>query len=274
MSFAQDNGYTPEDFETLMNFIREGVNEQFQTDYDEETFVGTNFYKFYYQLVQKLLEQGVKASEIFQKLQEYISLTNERIQRPSVSFPGLMEAFQSKGYVASVKPPSEENAGKVSICVDVDDADPDYAEKKLEIATLIKDFVAAGMVTDGTETESIALSNGQSFDFAYHLPDRIPVKLKLVAIKSANTNLTVPSDEDIRQVVFDNINARYRLGLNFEPQRYFTLTDAPWAGEVALFWSDDDGVEFNSTVFEAEFDELFTFGLEDISVDDEFPSED
>lgn len=266
MSFSQDNGYTPVDFNTLMNFVREGINNQFGTSYTVDSFVGTNWYKFAYAIIQRVLLNETKTAEIFQKLQQYIRLTNEKIQRPSVSIPGLLDSFESKGYLVSVKPPIDADAGKIFIAVDVDDSEPDYVATKTEIAGLVKDFVAGGIVSQGTEVTTVVISNGQSFDYKFNLPDRIPVLLRLTASISENNLLSIPSDEIIRQKIFDNIRARYRLGWNFEPQRYFTLSDAAWAGEVELEWSDDAGITWNEGVFDAAYDELFTFDLEDIEV--------
>lgn len=386
MSFAQENGYTPESFEDIISDIREGINEQFTTSYTEESFVGTGWYKYAYSIAQKVQEGEIKSSEIFQKLQEYIPLTNESIQRPSVSFPGLVDSFTSNGYVASVKPPIEADAGKVGICVDVTDdhargvieitnyanlvsgtdddiqvgatiftfqsgavtlgdataqaatsnaatatslaaqinahldanqevealadgakvyiraiergtagnsldliytdndsnvgltvsaatllggvdgEEVDYDDTRLEICTLIKNFVAAGMVFIGNERLNITISNGQSFPFAYTLPERTPLLFRLTAVKSENTLLAVPSDEAIRQVIFDNFHARYRLGWNLEPQRYFTLSDALWAESVLLEWSDDNGSNWYDDVYDALYTDLFTLDLEDIEV--------
>jgi len=271
MGFAQDSGYTPDTFETIMSFVREGVNTQFGTSYTEETFVGTNWYKYAYQIVQRIQQGEVKTSEIFQKLQQYIALTNERIQRPSVSFPGLIESFDSQDFIASVKPPAEADAGKIFICVLLDDADPDYGtgnanDEKLKVATLISEYVAAGMVTMGSEVTAITLSNGQEFDFKFDLPDKTPILLRLTATKSRNQVLTVPSDEEIRQKIFENVNARYRLGWDFEPERYYGVSDALWANDVTLEWSDDAGGTWHPEVFVAAYTDLFTFELGDISV--------
>ncbi len=266
MGFAQDSGYTPASFEEIMSFIREGVNTQFSASYTEETFVGTNWYKYAYQIAQRVEQGEIKTSEIFQKLQLYIQLTNERIQRPSVSYPGLIESFEANDFIASVKPPEEVDAGKIFICVLLDDAADDYAEKKLEVCNLIKDFVAAGMISMGTEVESITLSNGQEFDFKFNLPVKTPILLRLTGTKSRNQVLTVPADEVIRQQIFDNVNARYRLGWDFEPERYYGVSDALWANDVTLEWSDDDGANWHPEVFVAEYTDLYTFGLEDISV--------
>lgn len=266
MSYAQDNGYIPSSFTELMDFVRQGINQQFGTAWTPENFVGTGWYKFYYQLVQKTLENETRTAEIFLKLQEYIRITNQKIQRPSVSFPGLLDSFESKGYRVSVKPPVLADAGKISIAVDVDPLAPDYTAKKAEIAGLIKDFVAAGIVSQGDQVTSVTLSNGQSFDFKFFLPTYIPVLLRLTAEVSENNLLAIPSDEEIRQKIFDTIPQRYRLGWNFEPQRYYTLSDALWAGEVKLEWSTDNGTTWNDDIYDADFDEVFTFDLEDIQV--------
>ncbi len=266
MSFAQDNGYTPVDFDTLMGIIRDVINAQFSTTYDETTFLGTNWYKFSYALAQKIQQGEVKTSEIFQKLQQYIALTNERIQRPSVSHPGLVDSFTANGFVSSIKPPEEADAGLVFICVDLDDAAPGYGAQKLAVCTLIKDFVAAGMVTMGSEVETITISNGQSFDFKFNLPTKTPVLLRLTATKSRNQLIVIPDDVAIREAVFNAITARYRLGWDFEPERYFGVSDALWANDITLEWSDDAGSNYYDDVFEADYTDIFTFGLEDIEV--------
>lgn len=266
MSFAQDNGYTPTTFSDLMNAVREAINTQFGTDYSEGTFIGTNWYKYFYVLIQKVLENETKTSEVFLKLQEYILTTNLKIQRPSVSLPGLVESFASQGFIASVKPNDSEDAGTVSVAIDIDDGIEDYAEKRLQLCNLLKEYVAAGMVFTGTDEESIVLDNGQSFDFSYHLPDETPILLKLTITSSENLDAVIPNDEEIRQVLFDNINERYRIGYNFEPQRYFTQVDAPYAATILLEYSVDDGENWTDDVFVAEFDDKFTFDEGDIAV--------
>lgn len=390
MSFAQENGYTPQTFDQLMDGLRQGVNTQFSASYTTDTFTGTDLYKYFYSLVQKVQGNEALTAAVFQKLQEYIAITNEQIQRPSVSAPGLLDSFAAEGFVVSVRKPTALNAGKQAICVDLPESltgvrasgtveitdyadlvsgsadtitigatvftaqagaatpgaatfqaatsdeataeslaaqinahatagalvrakaigdtvtvrailpgtagnaialvytDNDsnvgavvsgatllsgtaaaagYAAKKLEVATLIKDFVVAGLVSEGPQVQSITLSNGQSFDFKFYLPERTPILLKVTASPSLNSLITIPSDEDIREEVFAQANERYRLGWNFEPQRYFNLSDAAWAEELKLEYSLDGGDTWSDDVFDAAFDDLFTFGLEDIEVD-------
>lgn len=387
MSFASESGYTPLSVEALMSLVRININEQFGTDYTEDSFVGTNFYKYFYALIQKVQENEVLTSEVFVKLQEYIAITNERISRPVATNPGVIEELEDAGYTASVKPMIEADAGKSHVCVDltdnhargivtitsyanlvsgtddsvtvgatvftaqtgaatpgagtfqaatsnaltaaslslqinshatagalviatVEDAivtiralsagtagnaivlgytdndtnvgatksattllggvalgddDEDYDDTRLAVATIIKNSIAAGVVTKGDEVESIVLSNGQSFDFRYALPNRIATDLRLTITLSENNQSVISSPEDIKTLLLANIAARYKLGRNFEPQTYFSIVDAPWASVVLLEYNMASA-GWVSTVFNADFDDLLEFSLEDTTV--------
>lgn len=266
MSFSSEAGYIPYTFDQMVSFVREGVNAQFGTSYTEETFVGTNFYKYFYTLIQRLQENEVKTAEIFARLQEYFETTNEVLNRPNTTTPGIIDYFEDAGYLVSQKPVTEEEAGQLFLCVDVDDGAEDYAETKLEICNLIKDCVVAGVVTMGTESETLTLPNNQSFDFKFSLPDRVPILLRLTITQSENNLYPVQTTEWIKTRLKENIAAKYRLGMNFEPQRYFSVVDAPWAAEILLEYSLDDGDNWVSTVYDAEFDEVLDFADEDISI--------
>lgn len=261
MAYANENGYTPVTIETIMLSVMENFNTQFGTSYTAETFIGTNAYKFYYALVQRLQENEVKTSEIFQKLQAYFEITNERIARPVVTAPGLIEILETNGYIASVKPPLDADAGKVYIAVDVDDAADDYEETRLDVCTIIKDSVVAGVITQGTEVESIVLTNGQSFDFKFNLPDRKETLLRLTTTLSENNQVVIKSPEEVKEILLANIAERYRLGRNFEPQRYFSVDDAPWTSKVLLEWSINGGANWYSSVHDSEYDDLFEVSL-------------
>ncbi len=266
MGFSSENGYTPTTIEDLMLVIMDSVNDQFGTTYDSTSFLGTNLYKFYYALIQRLQENEVKMSEIFLKLQQYFDITNEQILRPVVTPPGLIEALEAAGYIASVKPIEDGDAGKCFVCVNTDEDAVDYATTKLAINTIIKDSVVAGVVTQGDQTSSIVLSNGQSFDFKFGLPTEIPVLLKLTLTISENNQFAIDDPGDVKIKLINQITERYRLGLNFEPQKYFAITDALWASSVLLQWSDDDGGSWHSTIFDADFDDLYTFEPTDVEI--------
>ncbi len=266
MGYSNENGYTPVTIEDILTSIMGGINTQFGTSYTIETFEGTGFYKYFYALAQRIQTNEVKTSEIFLKVQDYFDFTNETILEPKVTPNGIIGALLLEGYRASVKPPLDADAGKAYICVDVDDADDDYADIKLEICTLLSQYVVAGVITQGTETESIVLSNGQSFDFKFHLPDRIEAWLRLTLTVSRNNQSVILTPEQTKLLLLANINAEYRLGRDFEPERYFTIADAPWAGDILLEYSIDEGANWETEVYEAEFDELFEILLENITL--------
>ncbi len=385
MGFSQENGYVPSDIQTIMLSLMGKINDQFGTTYTEENFTATNFYKYFYALAQRLQEQEVKTSEIFLKLQQYFAVTNEKIQRPVVTPPGIIENFSVNDYLASVKPMIAADAGKISICVDADDGDhatalvtitsyanlvsgtddsvtvngtvftaqvgaatlgtgtfqaatsntatalslatqinahatagaiirarasgakvylraiqggvagnaytlaytdndtnigatksgttfsggtdsATYAAAKLAICILIKDMVVGGVITQGSESSTIVLSNGQSFDFKFFLPNKIPIKLRLTTVLSDNNEVVIGVPDDVKSALELNINNRYALGKDFAPQKYFSVLDAPWAESVLLEWSDDGGGTYQSTVYDASFDDVFTFDIGDITL--------
>ena len=272
MGFSQEQGYVPLTIEDLMEFVMDNVNTQFGTSFTAETFIGTNFYKFYYALIQRLQESEIKTSEIFLKLQQYIAITNERISRPVATNPGIVEKLVSEGYRAAVKPPIDADAGKVYICVDkvMEDAShwedsAGYAADKLEVNTIIKDSIAAGIVSQGAQSSTIVLSNGQSFAFKYTLPTRTRTYLKLTVTLSVNNQVVIDTPEVQKQRLLDNIEERYALGMAFEPQKYFDLDDAPWASSVLLEHSTDNST-WVSTIIANAYNELVTVALADITL--------
>lgn len=269
MGFSAEQGYIAATIAQIIDDIMEGVNNQFGTTYTTETFLGTNWYKYSYALAQKIQTNEVKASEVFLKLQDYFATTNEVILDPKVTPNGIIEALAAADYVASVKPMIDADAGKASICVDVDSADPAYAATKLEICGLIKDYVSLGVVTQGTESETLTLSNGQAFDFKYKLPTRIATLLRLTITTSRNNTSVIANPETTKLKLIQNIEAEYKLGRDFEPERYFDVTDAPWASDIVLEYSIDGGANYLTTVYEATFDHLLTILLADTELIEE-----
>lgn len=267
MGFASDSGYTPVSIDTMMDSVMENINIQFGTTYTSETFIGTNFYKYFYALLQRAQENEVKTSEIFVYLQQYFAITNEKISRPVVTNPGLIEVLQTAGFIASVKQPIDSDAGKIFICVDkmVESGnwedDPAYAADKATVAGIIKDSTVAGCVTQGTEVSTLALTNGQNFDFKYALPNRITVDLRLTITLSNNNQVAITDDDDVKDALIANISSRYSIGKDFEPERYWAVSDSPWASTVLLEWSTDGGSTYVSTVFSASFDDFYEIDL-------------
>jgi len=266
MSFSSENGYLPASFDSIMERMRLEVNAQYGTSWTAENFVGSNWYKLLYAPAQEMHLDEVKTAEIFLKLQQYFAVTNETIQRPVATAPGIIEALEREGWVASLKAPLDADAGKLYLAVDVDNTLPNYADLKLEINTLISESVAAGIVTQGDQVNTIVLSNGQPFDFKFKRPNYITPKLRLTLTLSDNNQEVVGDPDDVKSLLISNIMARYRLGRDFEPQKYFTTTDAPWTSQVLLEYSLDDGATWLSVIYEANYDDLFKILLANITI--------
>lgn len=266
MGYAQDTGYIPQTIADIMSYVMGKINEQFETTYTIETFEGTNFYKYFYAIAQRMQANEVKTSEIFIKMQDYFNDTNEKILRPKTTAPGIIETFAEAGYTASVKPPVVGDAGKSYVCIDTSNSDPDYADQKLEIATILMENTVGGVVTLGDESQDIVLENGQLFTYKFSLPDTTAVRLRLTIDISRNNTFTIDDDTTIKQNLLDNIAAKYALGKDFEPETYFTIIDAPWASDILLEYSLDGGSTWDDETYESEFDELFTFSLANVTL--------
>lgn len=262
MSYAQENGYIPETFEDVMDQMRIQVNEKFGTTFTESNFVGSNWYKYLYGPVQKLVAIGIKASEIFLKLQEYIDTTNDKVLLPTATIQGLIDAFEREGYIISVGT----GTGTLHIYVDIDHNAPDYSFWKLEICSLIKEYVSAGVQTLGAESEELVLSNGQVFEFSYDLPTYLDYLVRVTVVKSPNHKADIPTQLELKQMIYENIQNRYRLGWQFEPQRYLTITDVPWAESILFEWSDDAGATWSDDVWVSDVEYKVLVSLENITV--------
>lgn len=266
MGFASTSGYTPATINSLMLLVMANVNTQFGTTYTSDNFTGTNFYKYFYALIQELQANEVKTSEIFLSLQDYFAVTNEKISRPAVTNPGLIAILEAAGYTASIKNIGDTDAGKLFVCVDTDSGAPTYAATKLAINTIISNSSVAGAVSQGSETSTIVLSNGQSFTFKFALPSVTNLKVRVTTVLSENNEFVIASPEDQKATILANIAAKYRLGLDFEPQRYYTVVDAPWASSILFEYSLDGGSTYISIVTELAYNALYRIALADLTL--------
>ena len=273
MSYTTVNGYTPKNLTQVMVLFMEGINEEFGTTYSAETFIGTNFYKYFYAAAQLVVANEVNFGEAFNKLRDYIRVSNERIQAPVTTKEGMVQFFAESELEISVSSVTSATAGTTAICVNLDEADEDYAEQKILALTLLSESVVAGAATSGDQSGAVVLENGQSFDFYFSLPDKTETLLKAEFTVSRNQSEYVETDEDITEKIFDKMNEiqangrkLYSVGLDFEPSRYATSEMFPWASSITVTYSTNSGVSYTGDVFEAEFDDLLDIPLENIEV--------
>ena len=266
MPYTNDNNYTPDSFADLMARLMNGVNAQFKTTFTYETFVGTGFYKFFYILAQEMLTVENEFAEVYAKLQDFIRYTNEKIAIPKTPREGLIDTFAKAGYLVSLEPQTLDNAGKLGVCVDVDPAGGDFGDKKKDILSLLKEYTVAGLYYAGDQRGQVRLSNGQDFDFAFYTPTRKEISLKLTIKLSKNTTIVADGENVIKEKLLKNLSELYRLGNNFEPEKYFTISrDAPYASAISLEWKAGAD-NFSSGVYEADFKDLLLFDAGRIQV--------
>lgn len=260
MPYTDKNGYVPYTMEEVMQLILLDVNAGFKTSYSYDQFIGTGFYKFFYVLAQRIVALSGSFGEVYAKLQDYIRFMNEQINAPAVNPESALKILQNAGFTASVRPVTQATAGEWAFCVDLDSAAAGYAQQKQRVFDLLKTCTAGGIYFPGTETGTSVLSNGQAMPYAFYLPTRHAVSLKLTINTSAASGVSVPAEAQIKQMLLDNLAAMYRLGVNFEPERYFTISrDAPYAAAVKLEYQKEAGGAWTSSVYEADFKDLFVF---------------
>ncbi len=266
MPYTTENNYTPDTMQDLMNQFMLGVNERFGTSFTRETFVGTGFYKYYYEIAQQILKAENTFAEAYAKLQDYIRTTNETIAIPKTPREGLINLFSKAGYVISLEPQTQGNAGTLGVCVEVDTAAADFPNQKTQILTMLKDYTVAGLYYSGDQRGVVRLTNGQDFDFAFWAPVRADMSLRLTVTPSKNSTILVDSTDQIKEKLLNNLAALYQLGNNFEPEKYFTISrDAPYASAVLLEWKTGSN-QYSKNIYEANFKDLFQFDEKRIEV--------
>ncbi len=266
MAYYQ-GGYVPSGFNDILARLIARVNEQFGTSYTEQTFVGTNFYKCFYPLIQEVISAEADFAEAYEKLADYIRDTNSVLNVSKTPDDALISAFKEAGYVLSLEKNTLDNAGTIAACVDVDGDAEDYPAKKAEILELLKENTVAGMYFKGSERGFRTLTNGQDMEFAFALPLRSNMALKLTLTLSGDTNILVESEDEIKNKLLKNLADMYSLGRKFEPARYFTISrDCPYAAAVLLEYKKDGEESWSSGVYQSDYTDLFVFDKNNIEV--------
>lgn len=123
----------------------------------------------------------------------------------------------------------------------------DYANLKAEIITRMHNWLTAGLYYQGTETGTKTAINGQTFNYAYYLPTPIDILVRITVQPSLNSLSPVLNENQIRDIFNANFSNLYKLGLNFEPEKYLEISrDLPFASDILLEYSEDDESTWSS----------------------------
>lgn len=270
MSFSVTNGYRPRSYETILADCVAVVNQEFGTSYTSQTFVGTNLWKYLYATIQGMMTIENNISELGVKLQDYIRTQNEELIIHRSSVDGFMQAMEDElGLISSLKPcESDADAGEIYLAVDIDSAGSDYAEKKQQIFNTMHKYLTAGLHYNGTETGTVTATNGQVFNYAYELPTKKAMKIKIQVRVSENNNLFVETTNKIKEKLLENFSNLYRLGFDFEPQQYLNISrDLPFASEITTQYSTNSGSSWATEVLESDYKTKYTIDYADVEVE-------
>lgn len=270
MSFSVTNGYSPRSYETILADCVSVVNQEFGTSYTSQTFVGTNLWKYLYATIQGMMTIENNISELGVKLQDYIRTQNEELIIHRSSVDGIMQAIKDElNLVSSIKPvESSADAGEIYLAVDIDNEGADYADKKQKILNVMHKYLTAGLHYNGTETGTVTATNGQVFNYAYGLPTKKALKVKIQVRVSENNNLFVETTNEIKEKFLNNFAEIYRLGFDFEPQQYLNISrDLPFASEITTQYSTNSGSSWATEVLESDYKTKFTIDDADVEVE-------
>ena len=255
MSFSLENGYQPRDFDTIVSEFRQAINEVYDQDLTAEQFKGSGWYKLIYSASQLILTAEGNTSELSNKLIDYIRKIDEEIQLPKSSVDGIMYHLKEDlGLISSVKPTEEADKGYLYIAVDVDSDSDEYPQLKQSILEKLKEYCTAGLYFNGSENGQIIASNGQPFNFGYDLPTKVDMQVRITPTISDNTTAFIQNSEQIKEKFLANYNSLYKLGLDFEPEKYLDVkNDLPFASKVKIEWSINDGSSWSTDVWKSTY---------------------
>ncbi len=249
MAFDLLNGYQPRTFEEILQAFTDEVNTQFGTTYDTTTIVGTEFYKFFYAGAQLVMQSEAQTAEITAKMTDYIRTANENINLPKSAIDGFTQGLLAPvaegglGLVSTIKNITDSaEAGYLFLVVDVDNSADDYATTKQEIIDRMGAWLSAGLYYSGTETGTRTALNGQVFSYAYALPTPVDILVRITVTASANAKTPILNENQVRDIFNANFASLYRLGLDFEPEKYLEIArDLPFAADILLEYSENAG---------------------------------
>jgi len=258
MPFDLTNGYQPRTFDEIKAEMLAEINDQFGTTYDEETIIGTDHYKFFYGGIQLVMQAEAYTAEITAKMTDYIRTANENINLPKSTIDGftqgILRDLQLNSTIKEITDPAE--AGYMFLVVDVDDEAEDYEDTKQEIINRMHNWLTTGLYYNGTEEGTKTAINGQVFTYKYALPTLVDVLVRITVTISPNANTPILNENQIREKFNTNFAALYRLGLDFEPEKYLEISrDLPFASNILLEYSEDAGSTWDDEPRAMPYDE-------------------
>lgn len=263
MAFDLENGYQPRTFEQISQSMLDELNIQFSTSYDSTTIIGTEFYRFYYAGIQEVMKSEAFTAQITAKMTDYIRNANQNINLPKSAIDGFVGGLLAPenegglGLVSTIKNiTNSAEAGFMFLVVDVDSGASNYATTKQEIIDRMHNWLTAALFYNGTQTGSKTALNGQVFNYKFELPTDVDVLVRATVTASANSSSPVLNENQIREILDDNLLALYRLGLDFEPEKYLEISrDLPFASNILLEYSENSGGTWLSVPRSMAYDE-------------------
>lgn len=254
MSWDLTNGYKPRTFDELLQAYVDEINNQFSTSYDTTSIVGTNFYKAGYTAIQLVMQAEAKFAETYVKLTDYIKTSNEKVMLAKSTISGFIAGLLASeedgglGLISTIKDitdPAE--AGYMYLVVDTDPLATNYATIKQAIIDRMHQWLTCALYYNGTETGTKMAVNGQNFTYKFALPTKVNILVKITITKSKNAKTPVLNENQIRVIFDNNFASLYRLGLDFEPEKYLEINrDCPFASNILLEYSENSGSTWSS----------------------------
>jgi hypothetical protein len=122
----------------------------------------------------------------------------------------------------------------------------DYATTKQAIIDRMHNWLSAALYYTGSETGTKTAINGQSFTYKYALPTPVDILVRITATTSANAKTPILNENQIRDIFDANFAELYRIGLDFEPEKYLEIArDLPFASNILLEYSEDAGATWD-----------------------------
>ena len=116
------------------------------------------------------------------------------------------------------------------------------SEFQQDIIDRMHDWLTAALYYNGNQAGSKVALNGQTFDYKFALPTDVDILVRITVTASANSTSPVLNENQIRDIFDANLLALYRLGLDFEPEKYLEISrDLPFASDILLEYSEDGG---------------------------------